>query len=234
MAFGRDDREHARSSALPDWMRSFADSELEREAKGGSPFDEIKGIFSLNKGLGEVEKRVSELRDRIGLDKIKGASQEGEGMRKQAFDPPEIGMGKVVRELLSAAARLEANGYAKASAAAERLVSRMRRTAEETSQKSIPQVLKDNPKLKTFIDNVCRSRGGHVSVEAVMKMIRDERPERMAASDELRNYVKSKNQEEWQDVNDGGDGMAGQGVGTQVTKEEETEGYRMFEEPDRG
>lgn len=60
------DREYARPTALPDWIKEFADKNLK---KGESPFETIKDIFRKN-DTNAVEAKVEEIRKRIGLDKI--------------------------------------------------------------------------------------------------------------------------------------------------------------------
>ena len=87
------------------------------------------------------------------------------------------------------------------------------------------------PKLRIFIDNVIRSRGGHVAIPALLKMIRDERPEEsQAASDPtLREYMEGKIGEEKREVTDINDNVAGLGVGLSTSWEDAAENNKMFE-----
>jgi len=225
MAFGRD-REYARASALPDWLKGFAEHELKREADSGSPFQDIKELFGLNRALSAVEEKVSEMKARMGLERASAEAGSPDGLVATASD--RRGAAEFARELAALASRFEDEGDLEAAAAADRMLARMLRFAE-----SVPEALKKHPNLKTFIDNVCRSRGGHVSVHSLMKMIRDERPENVPVTSELRKYIEAKLDEEKQEVSDGGDQVAGDGVGATVSRQEEQEANRMFEPPRR-
>lgn len=60
------DREYSPPSVLPDWLKRFADNNL----KDANPFDDIKELFRHKNNLDDVEARVAELRERVGLDLI--------------------------------------------------------------------------------------------------------------------------------------------------------------------
>ena len=103
----------------------------------------------------------------------------------------------------------------------------MRHIAEEE-----PEAFAKHPKLKVFVDNIVRTRGGHVSVPAILKMLRDERPEDINTTDpKLLQYIEQRIKADKQEVNDGGDEIAGAGVGLSTTWEERNEENRMFEPP---
>lgn len=223
MAFGRD-REHARSSALPEWMKSFAEAELKREADGGNPFQEIRSIFQMDKALSAVEERVTELRSRIGLDKLEEGA-DGGLVVTASLDTRRL-RADAVRELVALASSFEEEGNIQAAELVDRMIDRIKRMADAEGADNL---LRQHPKLKTFIDNVCSSRGGHVSVPAVLKMIRDERPEKIEVSDKLRDYISGRLKQEKQEVRDGGDDVAGIDVGVSVTQQDKDDNNRMFE-----
>lgn len=226
MTFGRD-REYARSSALPEWMKAFAEEELNRKADGSNPFQDIQNIFKTDKALNAVDEKVTELRSRIGLDKLEADVDSGL-VATASLDVRRL-RADAVRELIALASSFEQEGNAQAVELVDRMIVRIKRTAD--AEKS-SDLFEGNSKLKTFIDNVCSSRGGHVSVPAIMKMIRDERPENIEASDKLRDYIKDKLKDERQEVSDGGDDMAGIDVGMSVTQQDKDDNNRMFQPPD--
>lgn len=344
-----DNREYARPSALPEWMKDFAEAELRRSADGGNPFQEIRDIFRIDKALAAVDEKVSELKSRVGLDKLEAEADSGL-VKAASLDVMKI-RAEAVRELASLASKFEDEGNVRAAQAVDRMIARIGKVGEESEETSdgafwvahgginwtwftlvrpeqgglrilandrlhidrdaaaeralskaskasvrlveddernaveidfiyqdkkvpvvnpanvfsypsfsdpsvrkqidtlvdemfrkkddprvreaagVPKELEEHPKLKTFIDNVCASRGGHISVPAVLKMIRDERPETVEASDELRNYIKSKLSEEKDEVDDGGDDLAGRDVGTSVSQQDKDDNNRMFDTP---
>lgn len=226
MTFGRE-HEIARPSAVPDWLQEFAEDALRRSANGASPFQEIKGLFQQNKDLGAIETRVRELKDRIGLSLL--AEREAAEAEAEAESTSTVKTASVGRTAIHRLVRL-ANWFDEqgASAEAREIDSIIRaRAAKETVQ----ELFKRFPKLQVFVDNVIRSRAGHVAIPALLKMIRDERPEEsQAASDPaLREYLKSRVNEERQIINDVSDNVAGLGVGLSTSQEEMSEDNKMFE-----
>jgi hypothetical protein len=96
-----DDREYARSGALPNWLEDFADKELH---KNGNPFDDIRELFKSKNDLEAVEARVEELRKQVGLDTIEKvavikhverAKERGKGTTKKWCVFPKNG-GKAI------------------------------------------------------------------------------------------------------------------------------------------
>ena len=61
------DREYESSAPIPDWLKHFADNNLKKDA---NLFDDIKELFKSKDNLDDVEARVAELRERVGLDFI--------------------------------------------------------------------------------------------------------------------------------------------------------------------
>jgi len=237
MTLGRD-REYSKPSALPEWMKSFAEAELKREAKGENPFQEICNIFQTNKALSAISEKVSELKLRIGLDKLEADVDTGL-VKAASINVMKI-RAQAVRQLVSLASKFETEGNLQAAQVIDGMIARISKIAEETldkenqqAEKEVPSELEEHPKLKTFIDNVCLSRGGHVSVPAVLKMIRDERPESVEVNDTLIDYIRRKLSEEKQEVSDGGDDVAGLNVGTSVSQQDRDDNNRMFETLDR-
>lgn len=221
MAFNRE-YEVARPSALPDWMKEFADGALCRSADGTSPFQEIKGLFQKNKDLGAIEERVRELKDRIGLSLL--AKQEEEA--KPAVKTASANENSSLRRLVRLANWLDERGLVDEAREIDTMIRAL------AAKEEIKELFKKYPKLEGFLDNIFRSRGGHVTVPALLKMIRDERPEESgAASNEaLRDYLKERIGKEKQEVNDGGDNVAGLGVGLSTSWEDAAENNRMFEQ----
>jgi hypothetical protein len=222
MTFSRE-HEIARPSAVPDWLRDFAEDALRRSANGTNPFQEIQSLFKQNKDLGAIETRVRELKDRIGLSLL--------AEREAAESEPTITVktasaGRTaIQRLVRLANWLDERG---ATAEAQEIDGLIRaRAAKET----VEELFKRFPKLQVFVDNVIRSRAGHVAIPALLKMIRDERPEEsQAASDPaLREYLESRVGEERQEINDVSDSVAGLGVGLSTSQEEMAEDNKMFE-----
>jgi hypothetical protein len=99
MPFGNDDREYARSAALPDWMKDFANERLEKD---GTTIEDIRNLFNTKSEFDSVEARVSEMRDRVGLDVLeKVASGEkdeipggfAESQPDEKYDKEQLGKG---------------------------------------------------------------------------------------------------------------------------------------------
>lgn len=219
MVFGRE-YEIARPSAVPEWLREFAESALRRSADGSNPFQELKSLFQRNKDLGAIEERVRELKDRIGLSLLAG---------HEADHPPVKTASVAFRPDMARLVRL-ANWLDKCGLENEaRDVDNM--ICVRAAQAKADGVFAKYPKLKSFLDNVIRSRGGHVTVPALLKMVRDERPdESVAASDEsLREYVESMIRSEKREVGDASDSLAGFGVGLSVPEVDLQEDNKMFE-----
>ena len=80
MSFNRNDYEYMRPAVQSDWLRDFADRELE---KGGN-FDDIKSLFKIKEDKHSVEARVRELRERIGLDVVLGQSEQNDGQPEKS------------------------------------------------------------------------------------------------------------------------------------------------------
>lgn len=224
MVFGRE-HEIARPSAIPDWLQEFAEDALRRSADGANPFHEIKNLFQRNTELGAIEVRVRELKDRIGLNLL----AEHEAATKQAESDSTIKTASVSQTAIQRFVRLAnwLDNYGNPEEAKE-IDSLIRAYAAKATVKELFQKF---PKLKIFIDNVVRSRGGYVVIPAIIKMIRDERPEESSVASEpaLREYMESRIKEDKKEVNDASDNVAGLGVGLSTSWEEMTEDNKMFE-----
>lgn len=222
MAFGRE-HEIARPSAVPDWLREFAENALRRSADGSNPFQEIRSLFQKNKELGAIEERVRELKDRIGLSLLaeREASVPGPAPVRTASRMLPSGIARLAR----LANWLDARGL---EGEAREVDGMIRARAAKDGAESL---FAEYPKLKAFVDNVVRSRGGHVTVPAVLKMVRDERPEESgaASSEALREYVESMVRSEKREMNDASDSMAGFGVGLSIPETDLQEDNKMFE-----
>lgn len=224
MILKKEEREYARPSALPNWMKDFAEDKLKKESKGINPFDEIRELFQFNKGLSAVEQKVSELTERIGLNKLNANKND---IVKNASDKKDLI--NFVKFLLKEAERLDKEGNFKSAFKLDIIANRIQKKIANC----VPVVLKENPSLKMFIDNVCSSRGGHISQYAIIKMIRDERPESIEISNELKDYIKEKLNEEKQEVSDSAsDLIAGRGVGIDISRDEQMEANKMWEPSD--
>lgn len=224
MAFGRE-HEIARPSTLPDWLREFAEAALRRSADSANPFQEIKGLFQRNKELGAIETRVRELKDRIGLGML---ADRGIAAMDEPAAPTvknaSAGGGAIAR-LARLANWLDEHGASDEAVEVDGII--RAKAAKET----VENLFKKFPKLRAFVDNVVKSRGGHVAIPALLKMIRDERPEEsQAASDPaLKEYLEGRIGEERHELNDAGDNVAGLGVGLSTSWEDDAEDNRMFE-----
>lgn len=91
------DREYARDIPLPDWLKEFADGNLN---KSGTTIEDIRNLFNTKSELDSVEARVEELREMVGLDAIeKIASPEkipgglAEGQTDEKYDEEQLGKG---------------------------------------------------------------------------------------------------------------------------------------------
>jgi hypothetical protein len=222
MSFNRE-HEIARSSSLPDWMWEFADCALRRSAEGSNPFQELKGLFRKNKELGAIEERVREFRDRIGLSLL--AEQRMAALEPNVRTASSSRHGRIDR-LARLANWLDGLGLAGEADEVDGMIRAL------AAGEGIRELFREYPKLESFLDNVFRSRGGHVTVPALLKMIRDERPDESgaASSEVLRDYLKERIGKERQEVNDGGDSIAGLGVGLSTSWEDIAENNRMFEQ----
>jgi hypothetical protein len=75
MSYRDDDKEYARPAHLSDWIKEFADRELQKD---GNPFDDIKDIFNNKRSRDAVESRVQELSDRVGLSSLEKIAKDKE------------------------------------------------------------------------------------------------------------------------------------------------------------
>lgn len=221
MVFGRD-YEIARPSAIPDWLREFAEGALRKSSTGSNPFQEIKSLFQKNKELGAIEDRVRELKDRIGLSLL-AKTEDAPSVKTAALKTSSV------HRLIRLANWLDEQGFADEAQEVDSIIQ------VRASEKELSDLFSNYPKLKIFVDNVIRSRGGHVSIPAILKMIRDERPEEsQAASDEsLKQYVENKIKEEKKEINDSSDSLAGFGVGLGLSPNELHDDLKMFEPPEK-
>jgi len=99
MSFGKNDREYAPPTALPDWLKEFADKTLKQAE---SPFEAIKNVFKENE-LDSVEAKVEEIRQRVGLDKLEKSAKAkvkdeilgglGDNQPKERFDKEQFEKG---------------------------------------------------------------------------------------------------------------------------------------------
>jgi len=219
MAFGRE-HEVARPSAIPDWMKDFAEGALRREADGSNPFHEISDLFKKNKELSAIEERVREMKDRIGLNLL-AERNASEGQAEPTVKTASARCGSVLR-LVRLANWLDDNGL---RAEAEEIDGILRDRA------AVEELFGKYPKLQMFVDNVIRSRGGHVTIPAILKMIRDERPEgtEAASNQALCDYIEKRIGQEKREMVDSSDNIAGLGVGLSTSWEEMQEDNKMFE-----
>jgi len=381
MSFSRNDYEYMRPAVQADWLREFAERELE---KGGN-FDDIKNLFRTREDMQGVEARVSELRERIGLDAVLGqsgrvedlskdasaklswGSQEGEfeeeptqpgsdpedmfdisrryhavkkyeqtdaafrealdaewaaakesephlsrdayiqrtvarvvkeekeaqetddklsggladGKPDSDFDKKQVEKGveiekehtpdmttrkeiskdhlvehekyydfleemeakmekdkkskaEIVNTLVSLANALEEEGDFVGANIIDRHIEKVAKEAEkETEEKeTLPKVLEDNPKVKVFIDNLCKSREGHIDFPAILTMLRDDRREKIDIhDDDLKKYIKRRLSEEKRDLPDIGDELAGMGYTVFVVTEDDDGNNEIFHTP---
>lgn len=234
MSFGRNDREYARKAALPDWLEEFAQKELEKNAT--SPFDAIKNIFN---GKTAVESRVQELRDRVGLDLVADIDFEKEitaDLDKTASDS-SAEKKRVIRNLLALANALEEEGDVENARKVDAKVNAMLadlspKNVYEAKDDSTPKCLKGCPAVQKFIENLCKSREGHVDVPAILKMLRDERPEDIDTSDdELIEYIKDRIKHHHKDLGDTGDDAAGLEDVVLVVTDEDDGNKEVFDKP---
>lgn len=89
------------------------------------------------------------------------------------------------------------------------------------------------PQIKKFIDNVCSSRQGHVGFHSILKMLRDERPEKIDVdNEELRDYIKDVIKKEKVELPESGDDVAGLNQITVFVVTEEDDGNKeVFDKP---
>jgi len=221
MAFGRE-YEIARPSAVSDWLREFAEKALHRSADGSNPFQEIKSLFQKNKDLGAIEERVRELKSRIGLSLL--AEREIAAVPVPVKTAARTKPSDITR-LTRLANWLDERGLEDEAKEVDDVI-RVRAAKSRTEK-----LFAKYPKLQVFIDNVVRSRGGHVSVPAILKMVRDERPEESAAASDgvLREYLEGMIRGEKREMSDASDSIAGFGVGLSVPEADFQEDNKMFE-----
>jgi len=112
-----------------------------------------------------------------------------------------------IRQLIVLANELEAEGNIEAAMEIDKQIYRL------AKENKTPEIFKKHPKLEIFINNVCRTRGGHVEVPAIQNMIRNERPEDIDVSNkELVEYIKKCLKEHKNKIPDEGDEHAGEYV----------------------
>lgn len=263
---------------MPNWIKEFADNHLEKEA---NPHDNIQNIFKMRNDLDAVEEKVSELRQRVGLDLLdnqKVAEEEEEKKIAQRIvqltrlanyldDTANFTLAEYVDEEIRKLAELE-----KVSAPdleewkndwkAERFVKELKPslvkdwrvdedddfyylqaltvepwsvhgfqpegaeaeyTWKEVDKKSkkhdldttdlpstdlediefaddkkdkVPKILKKKERVKKLIDNVVKSRGGHISPAAILHMIEKTLQEDISDhTDEIKKYIKDQQKE---------------------------------------
>lgn len=241
MTFNRDDFT-ARTAALPDWMEEFANKELK---KGGNPFEDIKNIFKNNPDA--VEDRVKELRARVGLDLVaqdEPPAQEKTASQKEekAVDPHQAA--KKIQNLVAFANNLEDAGMVEKAKEVDLQIKAMLddltpkhfyQADDKKKDDETPEVLRGCPELQVFIDNICRSRQGHINIPSLLKMIRDERNEDVDVSDEgLHKYIEKRLKEERRDDPCRNEDIAGmEPVAVLVVTDEDDGNREVFDKPAR-
>jgi hypothetical protein len=199
---------------LSEWIKEFAEKSLNKEAEGTNPFQEIKSLFGKNKELMAIEEKLQDFRHRIGLNRLAKEEIDIDNTKTASYDE--------VAYMISLANRLDEVGLIKEANDIDNMLRYKLATLE---------IFEKFPKLQIFIDNLIRSRGGHVSVPAVLKMVRDERPEEsdVASDSNLKKYIEDKIKEDKKIIEDSGDNIAGIGVGVATTFEDQYDSDRMFE-----
>ncbi|MFA5048463.1 MAG: hypothetical protein WC516_05580 [Patescibacteria group bacterium] len=255
MSFGNNDREYFPAANLPNWLKNFADKELKR---GANPFDDIKNIFKQKNDLEAVEAKVTELRQRIGLDKVATTKEKicgglGDNQPDEKFDSEQLNKGikiemehtndpQIAKEIvkdhlqetkdfkdqkgakyydklekLEDASKEELTKSEKVKArlllglisisneyervgkikVAELIRQKIQKIAEEEK----PSVFKKHDGVKKHIDNVCRSRKGHIDAPALMNIIKS-RPEKFSDKEleEIKEYIKKRINEEKEEI----------------------------------
>lgn len=203
------------------------------DGKPDSDFDKKQ----LEKGI-EVEKEHTPdlaIRKEISKDhlteheKYYDFLEEMEGrMEKDKKSKAEI-----VSVLVSLANALEEDGDTRGAAILDKHIAKIaKEEKDEKKGDEIPEVLEKNPKVKVFLDNLCRSREGHIDFPAILQMLRDERREQIDTDDEgLKSYIKRRLKEEKRDLPDAGDDVAGMGYTIFVVTEGDDGNDEMFHSP---
>lgn len=218
------DRDYAPQPQLPEWIRDFADNELKKNAN-------IQDLF-ISDSRAAVEDVVNELRSRVGLDLVTG---EEEFDQEKTSTKKEASCENRIQRMIALANALEDGGDAEGAMAVDEKVQELyakdkKKKEEEDKEEG---VLDKFPKVKLFVDNVCQSRQGHVSLPAILKMIEDERPEDIDVdSVDLREYIEKKIKDEKVDLPDSGDELAGINHLTVLVVTEEDDGNKeVFSKP---
>ena len=202
------------SQNIPNENQSIsAESDLDNESE-----------FSIN--LSELDNKHRDSLDEFYEDSAEKIKKRIE-MEENGIDLDQMVDDKtagLIKNLIYKANLAENLGNKKAALKFDKMANELYKNLVESNS----QVLKEFPVLKIFIDNICRSRGGHVSLQAIIKMIRDERPEDIKISDELINYIKNKIKEEKKDILDSTSDMLA-GTSVDVSKEEQRDANKMWE-----
>lgn len=220
MAFDRDN-EYAPQQPLPDWLREFADTELKKNAN-------IQDLF-ISDSRAAVEGVVKELRERVGLDLVTG---DEEFSQEKTSNKKEASCENRIQRLLSLANTLEDAGDVDGAMEVDQKVQELY-AKDKKKKEEKKDVFEEFPKIKRFIDNVCESREGHVSLPAILKMIRDERPEEIDVEDpDLREYIEKTINKEKVDLPDSAEDLAGLNHVTVFVVTEEDDGNKeVFSKP---
>ena len=236
MPFGRD-YEYAKPSGMPSWMDDFADKELSREATGESPFHELRSLFNQNKALTAVEERVRELKDRIGLDLVRGAEEEP--VIEKMASSKDSDLAEFAMRLRDLADEYDSKGMRREADAVDFLLSLTRKAADKPGPPMEEEASKppfsEGSKVQKIIDNIATSRKGHVSPYAIMQQLRNEfrgdveKEELDLESETVKQYIKDKLDEAKEEVEEMVDDVAGLGVGLQTTQEDTDLEDKMFE-----
>jgi len=109
----------------------------------------------------------------------------------------------------------------------------IKRVAKEVKEEAtLPKMFEKLPKVKIFIDNLCKAREGHIDFPAVLKMLQDERKEKVDVyDDDLRGYIKKRLKEETKEIPDSGDERAGMNYTVFVVTEGDDENNEIFHSP---
>jgi len=321
--------DYERAKPMPDWLKDFAEKELRKDA---NPLDDIKNLFQMKQNLNAVEDKVSELRNRVGLNLVEGEEEQNiktasdneykdEEGKKRLLENTDLeetkrkvfGFGETLRswnlkydtfpdidnwveenwpykygtdivkdyllsvaeerssnywgsnynyekhrgkanklsalfkdlegdllnemganytgepapitmfynekeaasqilQLISLANKLEEQGNHKLARLIDSKIKKLADCHEclNDAKDDVPEILKKNEGLKNFIDNLCKSRGGHIAIPAIMQMIDKERKERVADQyPDIEKYIEKKIKEEKVDLPDEGDDVAG-------------------------
>ena len=224
--------EYERRGSLSNWLEEFANNELTKNAD--NPFEDIKNLFTRRDDANAVEARVQELRDQVGLDKIEKTASSN------------MNDAELIMRLIKAAEQLEADGDVDAAEQLDKKIAELsnlilddmtpdREYSAEDKKKDKCEgkgVLETFPAIKTFIDNLCHARGGHLELPAILKMLRDERPEDVDTHDcDLKDYITEKLKGERKDVRDEGDDVAGMDYTVFVVTDDDDGNNQMFDVP---